>query len=278
MVHTEQPEGATGVAQGRRAKEGRIADVICVLGVVLALGAILAPALGQLSSVTAREAARKAACQNNLKELALALIIYCGDYDAVLPSSFLYGRSKTWNEKDFMRFAKDKGILPPPPDARRWSWPMLLYPYMKNKDIIWCPSDPGRSDDPSARVSYYWKAAADMAWYGGPRGTGPKCRKEGDFDFPADQIIFYEHNGWHWGDAGKGLVDGVTINCAFLDGHVQVKRIRESGYTAAENPPEPLPKSGVGEPAWFNYSFGARTPAYNKGANWNPRVWGDNLP
>ena len=277
MVYAEQPGGATGVVQGHRADNGRIARVTCVLLVLAALAVMVVVSLPLFRGVD-EGSGRKAVCQSNLKWLAMSLVMYWEDYDTTLPSSFLYGRSKTWNEKDFTRFAKERGTLPAASRARAYSWPMLFYFYMKNKDIIWCPSDPGRSDDPSARVSYYWKAAVDAAWYGGPKGTGPKCQKEGDFDFPADQIIFYEHNGWHWGDAAKGLVDGVTINCAFLDGHVQVKRIRESGYTAAENPPEPLPKSGVGEPAWFNYKFGSRAPQFSKDQNWNPKVWGDNLP
>jgi len=219
-----------------------------------------------------------ATCQSNLRALALAFQMYYGDYDAVLPSSLLYGGSVTWNPDDFIHFARDRGTLPPSPSATHQSWPMLLYPFMRNKDIIWCPADRAVSDDPAARVSYYWKAAIDAAWYGGPDGAGPMARREGDFDFPACQMILYEHTGWHWGQHNRGLVDGVKINCAFLDGHVAAVEIRDSGYTHHENPPEPLPRSGVGEPAWFNYSFGAASPQFDTGQYWDPHVWGDNLP
>jgi hypothetical protein len=230
-----------------------------------------------------------------MKELGTALLLYINDYDAVLPSSVLYARSKMWNKSNFIKFAKLRGNLPPTFGNKTGnSWPMLLYPHMRNKDIIWCPSDPNRNDSKYGAkivaVSYYYKAAVDAAWFGGPGGKGPVCRKEGDFAFPADQIIFYEHNGWHWGDQNKGLANGVTINCTFMDGHVQAKRIKSSGYTAEENPPEPLPKCGIGEPAWFNYDFDKRSgntsestrsygyqPAPND-AGWNSQKGGDMLP
>ncbi|MEN6520442.1 MAG: hypothetical protein ABFD46_04730 [Armatimonadota bacterium] len=244
-----------------------IAVIICVIAV------ILLPVF-----MRAREPSYKPSCQINLKELGVAVQLYQGDYNGMMPSSFLYGGRKTWDKSDFTHFAKERGTLPPPPGAKSSTWPMLLYQYIKNKreDALWCPSDPNRSDNPSAAVSYYWKAAIDRAWYGDDKF---KARKYDDFAFPADQIILYEHNGWHWAEQNRGLVDGVTINCVFIDSHVAPKRIANSGYTASDNPPEPLPKSGVGEPAWFNHNFksGSNAGKASKGAYWNPQMWGDKL-
>jgi len=208
-------------------------------------------------------------CQSNLRKLAMAVQRYQCDWDGWLPSSCLYGGSETWNADDFVRFAGERGILPPREPVRA-SWPELLYWYLPQNDAIWCPSDPDQSSDPASPVSYYWKAAADRAWYGG-------FRKMGDFSWPDQQIILYEHNDWHWGRHNQGLADGVRVNCAFLDGHVAAKEIRNSGYTHRENPPWPLPVSGIGEPAWYNYSLGAETPQFDTGANWNPMLWCDNL-
>jgi prepilin-type processing-associated H-X9-DG protein len=215
-------------------------------------------------------------CQQNLKALVLALQMYAGDYDSALPSSYLYSRTATWDPDSFVRFAGVRGTLPPR-NQSQLTWPMVLYDYVRDTSIIWCPRDRSESGDPAAVVSYYWKAAVDAAWYGGPDGTGPVCRKEGDFCFPAEQIVLYERIGWHWGRS-KGLTDGVVVNCAFMDGHVAAKTIRDSGYTVHEMPALPLPASGIGEPAWFNYSYGAAVPDYSKGAHWDPHVWGDSLP
>jgi len=265
----------------RRRKGGfTLIELLVVIAIIAILAAILFPVFAR-----AREAGRKASCQNNMKELGLALIMYTGDYDAMLPSSYLWAFSGTWNATQFSYFAYWRGYLPPPANATSQSWPMLLYSFMKNKDIIWCPSDPDKSDDVfvnnnqqnPTKVSYFWKAAVDRGWY----GLTTTARKEGDFDFPADQIIFYEHNGWHWGDTARGLTNGVSINCTFLDGHVQPKRIRESMYgNTPVLPTLPVTNQG-GEPGWYNYKYGAvapEVPVYNAGVNFDPQVWGDNLP
>lgn len=254
-----------------------ISTVVIIIGILVVVAAIFFPIYQRTFQRTDHYGNRKPSCQNNLKELGISIALYYGDFDATLPSSILYGGSKTWKSSDFMYFAGKEGTLPPPAaTATHPTWPMLLYSYMKNKDIVWCPSDLDRREDENAVVSYYWKAAIDRAWYGDAKVK--PSRKEGDFDFPADQIIMYERAGWHWGDADKGFADGVTINCLFLDGHVSSRRIANSGYGASENPPTPLPKSGVGEPAWFNYDFMTPGAKSVKGQHWDPKVWGDSLP
>lgn len=244
-------------------------SLLSIIGIIVVVAAVIFPMFAR-----ERIPARRATCQSNMKELGLAIQLYCGDYDDMMPSSALYGGSKTWNKNDFVHFAKERGNLSSSLNTKSSTWPMILYSHMISKDIIWCPSDPAKSDSPSSAVSYYWKAAVDRAWYGDDKF---KARKINDFAFPGNQIIFYENRGRHYGGANKGLTDGNLINCVFIDGHVVPKRIIDSGYTSAENPPEPLPKSGVGEPAWFNYNFKSGS-ANTKGAHWNPQEWGDNLP
>jgi prepilin-type N-terminal cleavage/methylation domain-containing protein len=260
-------------------------ELLVVIAIIAILAGILFPVFAR-----ARESARKIACLSNMKQIGTALILYVGDYDATMPSSMLYGGTSatvTWNASRFTSFAKFRGQLPPPETgvgAALKSWPMVLYPHMKNKDIVWCPSDPSRDDrsvaaNPQsgfAPVSYYWKAAIDVAWFGGTSGV---CRKEGDYDFPSDQMIFWEHNGWHWGDASKGASNGVSFNATYLDGHAQTKRILYSGYERDESPVEPLPKSGMGEPAFFNYDLqNNQYPNPAVGAYSDPHFYGDNLP
>lgn len=214
-------------------------------------------------------------CQANLKRLATAISIYANDWDSALPSSYLYGHSNTWNPDDFVKFASRRGILPPLLNTSSQSWPMVLYPYLRTERILWCPSDIGKSREPSACVSYYWKAAVDAAWYGGPECARSNARTLNDYLYPAYQVVLYERNGWHGWNQRKGLANGVMINCAFVDGHVSMKTIRNSGHKRSAGP---LPASFVGEPAWFNYSFGDSRPAFSTGDNWDPRFWGDNMP
>ena len=251
-------------------KNGRsITDLIAVLCILFVIGILVQPILAR-SRMTPG-----CICQSNLKKLSEAISMYWSDYDATLPSSCLYGQSKTWNPDDFMRFAKEQGSLPTPPGSVRQSWPMVISHYISDNNCLWCPSDRSKSSDPTARISYYWKAAVDRAWYG-DASTGA-FRNEGDFIYPGDQIILYEHSSRHYGRSNHGLTDGALINCAFMDGHVGTIEVSDSGYIRSENPSEPLPASGAGEPAWFNYSIGDSNPEFNKGQNWNPNIWADNM-
>lgn len=246
-------------------------ELLTVITIISILAGILFPVFAR-----ARESARKAYCQNNLKQIGLALVMYMNDNDAMLPSSALWGGQTSWNATAFESFAMLRGDLPPIQGDTYLSWPELLYPEMKNKDIIWCPSDPADHNQANSIVSYYWKAAFDAAWFGGPQGTGPAARREGDFEYPSDQIILYEHNGWHWGQTAQGATNGVSINVLFMDGHVATKRIANSGYTTAESAPAALPQSNRGEPAWFNYNFDTGAAATDQ--LWNPKTYGDQLP
>ncbi|NLB97304.1 MAG: DUF1559 domain-containing protein [Armatimonadetes bacterium] len=68
----------------------------------------------------ARENARKSNCQSNLKQIGTGILMYAQDYDEVLPPSYLYLDS-----------AKTQ---------LAW-WEDLLQPYVKNYNVMACPSD-----------------------------------------------------------------------------------------------------------------------------------------
>ena len=56
-------------------------EIIVVIAIIVILVAMLLPALGQ-----AREKARQAVCQSNLKQMGLAMHMYLEDYDEFLPA------------------------------------------------------------------------------------------------------------------------------------------------------------------------------------------------
>jgi type II secretory pathway pseudopilin PulG len=87
---------------------------------VLVVLVILSILMGFILSATsqAREYARRGVCISNLRQLAQAAKMYESDYGAI-PVHFnvaIYGQSGHWQEK--------------------------VYPYVKNKDLFICPSDP----------------------------------------------------------------------------------------------------------------------------------------
>ncbi len=209
-------------------------ELLVVIAIIAILAAILFPVFAK-----AREMARKSNCQNNLKQIALGFNMYQNDYDSTYPSSAAKPGVTAYSEATDRIYRAGHGFLPPLPNQPIvGAWPELLYPYKRNPNLVYCPSDPdaqpaSKAQDPTvaqSEVSYVVKKAMHLAWWG--QGS-TRARKEGDFDFPADQILVYERMGWHFGDANKGDMSKtpraeVSLNMAFMDGHVATKRLPDT--------------------------------------------------
>jgi prepilin-type N-terminal cleavage/methylation domain-containing protein/prepilin-type processing-associated H-X9-DG protein len=281
----------------RRKKGGfTLIELLVVIAIIAILAAILFPVFAR-----AREAARKSNCQNNLKELATAVHMYWNDYDGMLPSSAVRGGDTpltAWDANNSGAWCANRGTVPfnGYSNANELHYVQLLWPNMKNKDMIWCPSDSNKSNDPNdtrKAVSYLWKLAIDAAWFGGAGTNCPAettglpngwkfapCRRDGDFENVADQIVLYERLGWHWGDANKHWQDGVSLNAAFLDGHVRTVRLKGVSSQVQSPVQGDLLAAVAGqpyEPMWFNCI--TSTGASTGGAQLcNPRLTHDDLP
>jgi prepilin-type N-terminal cleavage/methylation domain-containing protein/prepilin-type processing-associated H-X9-DG protein len=102
-------------------------ELLVVIAIIAILAAILFPVFAQ-----AREKARQASCQSNLRQIGLATLMYTQDYDGVYPvAQYADGAGVTyWFAQGVgSKFDKTKG---------------LLYAYMKNHQIQRCPSWTGR--------------------------------------------------------------------------------------------------------------------------------------
>jgi prepilin-type N-terminal cleavage/methylation domain-containing protein/prepilin-type processing-associated H-X9-DG protein len=85
-------------------------ELLVVVAIIAILAAMLLPALSR-----ARERARMATCQNNLKQIGQAMHMYANDYNDYFP---------TWSMSNA-------------------SWVQLLLPYVNYKCSLWiCPSSP----------------------------------------------------------------------------------------------------------------------------------------
>ncbi|MCS7253529.1 MAG: DUF1559 domain-containing protein [Armatimonadota bacterium] len=90
-------------------------ELLVVIAIIAVLAAILFPVFAR-----AREKARNAVCQSNLKQIGMAVLQYSQDYDERLP------RANTWCWR---------------PDPRTNIQPQVsLSPYIKNWQIWACPS------------------------------------------------------------------------------------------------------------------------------------------
>jgi len=235
-------------------------ELLVVIAIIAILAAILFPVFAQ-----AREKARQATCISNMKQLALAYLMYAQDFDEVLPR-------------------RDNGDTIPtkvPRDPTPGQSNGMVYPYLKNLGVLVCPTEsdremwvePNREDllspamSPEDQAKYGWKV--EWGWgqcygYNGLNDTGNgfdipypnqgvNRRPLAAINKPAKTILLAHSLGprgaW-WGvgwfvqwQPDKNAAEYSPITemhnggspAAFVDGHV--KFIRQS--TAHANDQEP---------------------------------------
>jgi prepilin-type N-terminal cleavage/methylation domain-containing protein/prepilin-type processing-associated H-X9-DG protein len=149
-------------------------ELLVVIAIIAILAAILFPVFAK-----AREKARQASCQSNCKQIALGVHMYCQDYDEMTPNHCDNGGPDVAGSAD--------------------CWHGVLQPYIKNLQIIRCPSQ-------NRDWSYGW----DL--------RGNDRRSLGTYQFPAEKMIFSEHD-----NDGGGYLRYTTCctNAGATDSHVR---------------------------------------------------------
>jgi len=208
-------------------------ELLVVIAIIAILAAILFPVFAQ-----AREKARSASCASNLKQIALSLQMYQQDYDETLFGSFALPAPYNSVHPDGANLTRMMG------GGLYW----FLTPYLKNEQILRCPSDAGdnywgRSTASSQwskspywghPTSYMFRHVLDSGGCAG--GTIQQATRAAALGHPAQQIELFEISAFHaeklplFGGvhpAGKPQVppETRTFNAAFADGHVKVFRL-----------------------------------------------------
>jgi prepilin-type N-terminal cleavage/methylation domain-containing protein/prepilin-type processing-associated H-X9-DG protein len=115
----------------KRVRGFTLIELLVVIAIIAILAAILFPVFAR-----AREKARTASCQSNLKQLALSALMYAQDYDEMLPAVAMGPYFPT--------------ALSPPFDGPfdytagyGWwqTWVFVIYPYVKSTQVFLCPSN-----------------------------------------------------------------------------------------------------------------------------------------
>lgn len=176
-------------------------ELLVVIAIIAILAAILFPVFAR-----AREAARQSSCLSNTKQLSLAAMQYCQDYDEMLPRSYDAG-------------APAKG------------WFDVIQPYIKNSQVFYCPSDsravktaaPGFGNI-SYGWNYYWLTLQGGAVAYGAPGVGLAA-----IGSPAETVMLadsgmrfnelpYVVYPWYTGYYPVPIHNG-GANVGFADGH-----------------------------------------------------------
>lgn len=176
-------------------------ELLVVIAIIAILAAILFPVFAQ-----AREKARGASCQSNLKQLGTAVAMYTQDYDEVYP----IGVRDDWNQ----------------------SWPVLVQPYVKSYEVFRCPDDSNRTQPDWTKgwggipISYACNGA--FGWNGSTNQTigvmgmaqgwlSPSVTNLASVGRPADTVLLTEkHNDDVLRAGGWGNLSSFAPGCIIM--------------------------------------------------------------
>jgi prepilin-type N-terminal cleavage/methylation domain-containing protein/prepilin-type processing-associated H-X9-DG protein len=198
-------------------------ELLVVIAIIAILAAILFPVFAK-----AREKARQSSCLSNVKQIALGLLQYTQDYDERFPLhnvgylSTVYGDTPTPG-------APDLNWRTSAPLAYQYTWVTCVYPYLKNSQILRCPSASTTTclgcDYGMPNYGVDSNTTTTVAMFVGG-GVGPSM---GSFTRPAETLMLadkYAGNPQYLHMMSGGVTYYATsnrhnegANAAFVDGH-----------------------------------------------------------
>ena len=191
-------------------------ELLVVIAIIAILAAILFPVFAR-----ARENARRASCQSNLKQIALGMMQYTQDYD---------NRFSPAQGTDVAHGDNPNSIV------------VTLQPYIKSTQIFICPSAPSvlpvLSPSGSEKDGRWVTKTAD-GWATASEGTYGINNllngiSEGEVASSSLTPMFFDCANYEAGDSGDGAVRAASrhlegLNFAYVDGHVKFSPTKRLG-------------------------------------------------
>ncbi|MHB8996578.1 MAG: DUF1559 family PulG-like putative transporter [Armatimonadota bacterium] len=202
-------------------------ELLVVIAIIAILAAILFPVFAK-----AREKARQSSCLSNVKQLNLAIMQYCQDYDEALPGCAAY-----------------ETVVWPNGTTGANYWPARIYPYIKNIQVYNCPSG-----------TYTWTGGISGSMQYGINATlatYTSATTLGSIVNPSQTVIIGDTEGgssytfyatWYIGATPPNTSRGLSPrhneggNLGFLDGHAKWSKF---GRDSAGRPIHPTNAQGV---------------------------------
>jgi prepilin-type N-terminal cleavage/methylation domain-containing protein len=219
-------------------------ELLVVIAIIAILAAILFPVFAR-----ARERARVTSCLSNMKQCALATLMYLQDYDDTFPR---------------VPNVADAYLHPNQPlEKQGWLyWAQMVQPYIKNQRILACPSDngiPGIAPWPNTPL-WQWNGALTSYWQnyilcGHAGAIDPRTKKAQNtmgnavtlaaVPAPADCGLNYEIWLWHNNsyNAWFTRTGGATRLMSFADGHARI--VGEIDINSTWGYADPIPRAMV---------------------------------
>jgi prepilin-type processing-associated H-X9-DG protein/prepilin-type N-terminal cleavage/methylation domain-containing protein len=186
-------------AEGKRRVGGghtgfTLIEILVVVAILALLVAILFPVFSR-----ARENARKASCQNNLKQIALGFTQYMQDYDGRFPHAWDIAPA----DFGIKPYSGGRPAYVTSPSDAPIVWPAKLEPYLKSRQIFNCPSRT-RNVGASCGVTPF-NYAVNMQWKDGDPVVGAAMVD----NYYGASVIGYGYNVTYLG-GGQFPADNVT--------------------------------------------------------------------
>jgi len=123
-------------------------ELLVVIAIIGILAAILLPALAR-----ARESARRASCQNNLKQMGIVCKMYSNEAKGEKFPGMSYVQSYDWGAADIAGSYSECGYTNPASDPLgtgdaefTMAWPSVYPEYLTDVNVLMCPSDAGAAE------------------------------------------------------------------------------------------------------------------------------------